>query len=217
MATKIKYGIHRNPLPNERGEFTYQVRLEPSGIFKLEDFIQKLETEDYTLARQAERIITLLRQELTNQLQNNMRFRINGIGTFMLKVGFKHQEGGRGRIGKTHFTNPDAITADAVEVVGLSFIPDPIFTRLLKRDMTVESVMEAGTVGHSAIRSKQEVIDFLTQYIKTNGHITRQTFTTEMGLTKYMGQKWLDDLAKSPESPITRQKDGRTFLYLLKE
>ena len=217
MATKIKYGIHRNPLPNEQGDFTYQVRLEPSGTFKLDDFILKLKANDKTLARQAERIITLLKQELTNQLQDNMRFRLNGIGTFQLKVGFKHQEGGRGRIGKTHFTNPEAITADAVEVTGLSFIPDPSFIRLLKRDMTVECVMEAGTVGHSAIHSEQEVIDFLTQYIQTNGYITRQTFTTEMGLTKYMGQKWLDDLAEDPQSPITRQKDGRTFIYLLKE
>jgi nucleoid DNA-binding protein len=217
MATKIKYGIHRNPLPNEQGDFTYQVRLEPSGTFKLDDFILKLKANDKTLARQAERIITLLKQELTNQLQDNMRFRLNGIGTFQLKVGFKHQEGGRGRIGKTHFTNPEAITADAVEVTGLSFIPDPSFIRLLKRDMTVECVMEAGTVGHSAIHSEQEVIDFLTQYIQTNGYITRQTFTTEMGLTKYMGQKWLDDLADDPQSPITRQKEGRSFIYSLKE
>ena len=121
MATKIKYGIHRNPLLNEKGEYTYQVRLEPSGTFKLDDFILKLEMKDKTLASQAERIFTLLRQELTNQLQDNMRFRINGIGSFQLKVGFKHQEGGRGRIGKTYFTNPEAITADAVEVTGLSF------------------------------------------------------------------------------------------------
>jgi nucleoid DNA-binding protein len=216
MATKIKYGIHRNPLPNEQGDFTYQVRLEPSGTFRLDDFILKLKTRDKTLARQAENIITLLKQELTNQLQDNMRFRLNGIGTFQLKVGFKHQEGGKGRIGKTHFTDPEAITADAVEVTGLSFIPDPSFIRLLKRDMTVES-MEGGSVGHSAIYSEQEVIDFLQHHLKTHGFITRQTFTTEMGLTKYMGQKWLDDLADDPQSPIIRQKDGRTFLYLLKE
>ena len=217
MATKIKYGIHRNPLLNEKGEYTYQVRLEPSGTFKLDDFILKLEMKDKTLASQAERIFTLLRQELTNQLQDNMRFRINGIGSFQLKVGFKHQEGGRGRIGKTYFTNPEAITADAVEVTGLSFIPDPTFIRQLKRDMTVESVREGGTVGHSASHSEQEVIGFLTRYLKANGYITRQTFTAEMGLTKYMGQKWLDDLAADPESPIIRQKDGRTFYYILKE
>lgn len=217
MATKIKYGIHRNPLPNEKGDYTYQVRLEPSGTFRLDDFILKLSTKDKNLARQAERIVTLLKQELTDQLQNNMRFRLNGIGTFQLKVGFKHQKGGRGRIGKMHFTDPEAITAEAVEVTGLSFIPDLSFIRLLKRDMTVESVMATGTVGHSAIHSEQEVIDFLRQYINTHGFITRQTFTTEMGLTKYMGQKWLDDLADDPQSPITKQKDGRTFLYLLKE
>jgi nucleoid DNA-binding protein len=217
MATKIKYGIHRNPIPDEQGNFTYQVRLEPTGTFKLDDFIMKLKTTDKNLARQAERVIMLLKQELTNQLQDNMRFRLNGIGTFQLKVGFKHQDGGKGRIGKTQFTNPEAITAEAVEVTGLSFIPDPSFIRLLKRDMTVESVMATGTVGHSAIHSEQEVIDFLQQHIKTHGYITRQTFTTKMGLTKYMGQKWLDDLADDPQSPITRQKDGRTFLYLLKE
>lgn len=217
MATKIKYGIHRNPLPNEEGNFTYQVRLEPSGTFKLEDFICKLKTTDKLLAKQADSVIQLLKQEVTNQLQDNMRFRLNGIGTFQLKVGFKHQKGGRGRIGKTHFTDPSAITADDVEVTGVSFIPDPSFIRLLKQDMTVESVMEAGAVGHSAIHSEQEVIDFLYQYIKTNGYITRQTFTTEMGLTKYMGQKWLDDLAEDPQSPICKEKEGRTFCYKLKE
>ncbi len=217
MATKIKYGIHRNPLPNEKGQFTYQVRLEPSGTFKLDDFILMLRTKDKNLARYAESIITLLKQEITSQLQNNMRFRLNGIGTFQLKVGFKHQEGGKGRKGKTYFTDPEAITTDAVEVTGLSFIPDPSYIRHLKRDMTVESVMTTGTIGHSAIHSEQEVIDFLLQYINTHGYITRLAFTTEMGLTKYMGQKWLDDLANDPQSPITRQKNGRTFLYLLKE
>ena len=217
MATKIKYGIHRNPLPNEKGDYTYQVRLEPSDTFRLDDFILKLSTKDKNLARQAERIVTLLKQELTNQLKDNMRFRLNGIGTFQLKVGFKHQKGGRGHIGKMHFTDPEAITAEAVEVAGLSFIPDPSFIRLLKRDMTVESVMATGTVGHSAIHSEQEVIDFLRQYINTHGFITRQTFTTEMGLTKYMGQKWLDDLADDPQSPLYKKKDRRSFVYKLKD
>lgn len=217
MATKIKYGIHRNPLPDEEGNYTYQVRIEPSGTFRLEDFFHKLKTEDKGLIKQAERVISLLKQELTNQLQDNMRFRLNGIGTFQLKVGFKHQEGGKGRIGKTHFTDPGAITADAVEVTGLSFIPDPSFIRLLKQNMTVESVMEAGAVGHSAIHSEQEVTDFLYEHIKTHGFITRQVFTAQMGLTKYMGQKWLDDLADDPKSPLYKEKDGRSFLYKLKD
>lgn len=217
MATKIKYGIHRNPLPNEQGDFTYQVRLEPSGTFKLEDFFNKLQTIDKPLSRQAEHIIRLLRQELINQLQDNMRFRLNGIGTFQLKVGFKHQEGEKGRIGKTHFTDPKAITAEAVEVTGVSFIPDPSFIRQLKQDMTVESVMEAGVVGHSAIHSEQEIHDFLFNYVKTHGSITRMVFTKEMGLTKYMGQKWLDDLADDPQSPIYKEKKGRTFFYKLKD
>jgi nucleoid DNA-binding protein len=217
MATKIKYGIHRNPLPNEEGNYTYQVRLEPSGTFKLEDFLYKLKSTDKSLAKQAESIINLLKQEVTSQLQDNMRFRLNGIGTFQLKVGFKHQEGGRGRIGKTHFTDPEAITADAVEVTGVSFIPDPTFIRLLKQDMAVESVMETGAVGHSAIYSEQEVTDFLYQYIKTHGFITRHVFTTQMGLTKYMGQKWLDDLADDPQSPLYKKKDRRSFVYKLKD
>lgn len=217
MATKIKYGIHRNPLPSEQGDYTYQVRLEPSGTFKLEDFFNKLQTTDKSLSRQAEHVIRLLKQELTNQLQDNMRFRLNGIGTFQLKVGFKHQDGGRGRIGKTHFTDPEAITADAVEVTGVSFIPDPSFIRQLKQDMTVESVMEAGVVGHSANHSEQEIQDFLYNYIRTHGSITRLAFTTEMGLTKYMGQKWLDDLADDPQSPIYKKKVGRIFLYKLKD
>ena len=217
MATKIKYGIHRNPHPNEEGSFTYQVRLEPSGTYKLEDFICKLKTKDKLLAKQADSVIQLLKQEVTNQLQDNMRFRLNGIGTFQMKVGFKHQEGGRGRIGKTHFTDPTAITADDVEVTGVSFIPDPSFIRLLKQDMTVESVMETGVVGHSANHSEQEILDFLYQYIKTHGSITRHTFTTAMGLTKYMGQKWLDELAKDPQSPIYKEKDGRVFFYKLKD
>ena len=217
MATKIKYGIHRNPLPNEQGNYTYQVRLEPSGTFKLEDFFNKLQATDKSLSKQAEHVIHLLKQELINQLQDNMRFRLNGIGSFQLKVGFKHQEGGRGRIGKTHFTDPEAITADAVEVTGLSFIPDPSFVRQLKQDMTVESVMEAGVVGHSAIYSEQEILDFIYNYIKTHGAITRMALTAEMGLTKYMAQKWLDDLADDPQSPIYKEKDGRTIFYKVKD
>jgi len=217
MATKIKYGIHRNPLPNEQGNYTYQVRLEPSGTFKLEDFFNKLQTIDKPLSRQVEHVVRLLKEELINQLQDNMRFRLNGIGTFQLKVGFKHQEGGRGRIGKTHFTDPEAITADAVEVTGVSFIPDPSFVRQLKQDMTVESVTEVGVVGHSAIHSEQEILDFLYKYIKTHGSITRLTLTQEMGLTKYMGQKWLDDLADDPQSPIYKEKKGRTFFYKMKD
>ena len=146
MATKIKYGIHRNPLPNEQGDYTYQVRLEPSGTFKLEDFFNKLQTTDKLLSRQAEHVI-----------------------------------------------------------------------RQLKQDMTVESVMEAGVVGHSANHSEQEIQDFLYNYIRTHGSFTRLAFTTEMGLTKYMGQKWLDDLADDPQSPIYKKKVGRIFLYKLKD
>lgn len=85
MADNIKYGIFPNPLPDEEGKTTYQVRHMPDGTMNEKSFLAHLKYHNTYNTIMMQSSLSVLKNEIIEQLRNNKRFRIDGIGTFQMQ------------------------------------------------------------------------------------------------------------------------------------
>ena len=213
MESKIKFGIYPNPLPDADGNTTYQVRHEPDATMNTQDFLAHLKFHNTFSATTMNAALSVLRDEIVEQLRDNRRFRIDGIGTFQMKVGLKADADEAGNVVKPHLTNPKQITARDVEVTGVTFIPDKSLVSDLRECTTTMNPSGAGVAGTSRQYTRQEVVNALNAYLEEHGSITRTAFATLLHLSGYAARKWLDQLTTEPYPKYVARKQGNTLVY----
>ena len=189
MVDNIKYGIFPNPQPDAEGKTTYQVRHMPDGTMNEKEFLAHLKYHNtYNTTTMLSSLI-VLKDEIIEQLRNNKRFRIDGIGTFQMKVGLKTKYDEEGNPIKPHFTDPDKITANDVEVQGVSFTPDPSFIKALKTKTSTRNKFGRGPAGRNKPYTREQVVGFLDNYLKEHHSITRKQLQYGLNITEYRAQK----------------------------
>lgn len=213
MTHKIKYCIFANPLPDSDGNTTYQVRHQPDGTMNTKAFLDHVKLHESFNTTAMNSALEILKDEIIEQLKNNKRFRIDGIGTFQMKVGLKSTTDEEGTPTKAHFTDPEKITARNVEVTGVSFIPDKSLITKLKCDTSAANSNGRGVVGRSKVYERQEIVNALNAYLAKHHFITRRTFQTLLHLSSYAAQKWLNLLINEEFPKYTAQKEGNTIIY----
>ncbi len=213
MIHKIKYGIYPNPLPDAEGNTTYQVRHMPEGTMSEKTFLAHLQYHNTYNTVMMRSSLSVLKDEIVEQLRNNMRFRIDGIGTFQMKVGLKTQYDEEGNPIKPHFTDPDAITANDVEVQGVSFTPDPSFVKALKDMTSTRNKYGRGPAGKNKPYTREQVMAFLDEYLTEHHSITRKQMEFGLNITAYRAQKWLDKLTAEEPPKYYCEKQGATYVY----
>jgi nucleoid DNA-binding protein len=213
MAYKIKYGIFPNPQPDAEGNTTYQVRHTPEGTMNEKDFLAHLKYHNTYNTTMMQSSLIVLKDEIIEQLRDNKRFRIDGLGTFQMKVGLKMKYDKEGNPLKPHYTDPNKITANDVEVQGVSFTPDPSFVKALKFRTSTSNKYGRGTAGKNQPYTHDEIINFLDSYLKEHHSMTRRQMERALNITAYRAQKWLDDITAEPNSKYYRKKQGNTYVY----
>ena len=213
MSKTIKYGVYPNPLPDADGNITYQVRTEPYYTIDTEAFLSHLRLHNLCNISQMRASLSILIEEIIEQLRDNNRFRIDGLGTFQMKVGLKTKTDEMGNDIKQHYTDPKQITAHDVEVTGISFIPDKTIIRQLRSNIHMEKTSKRGKVGKSEKYTRDEIIHLLDSYLAEHDFITRSTFQNRLGLTRYAAEKWLDRLTTEVTPRYIGCKEGNTVVY----
>jgi nucleoid DNA-binding protein len=213
MAYKIKYGIFPNPQPDAEGNTTYQVRHTPEGTMNEKDFLAHLKYHNTYNTTMMQSSLIVLKDEIIEQLRDNKRFRIDGLGTFQMKVGLKMKYDKEGNPLKPHYTDPNKITANDVEVQGVSFTPDPSFVKALKFRTSTSNKYGRGAAGKNQPYTHDEIINFLDSYLKEHHSMTRRQMERALNITAYRAQKWLDDITAEPNSKYYRKKQGNTYVY----
>lgn len=213
MVDKIKYGIYPNPQPDEEGNTTYQVRHTPEATMSEKSFLAHLKYHGTYNTIMMESSLTVLKEEIIEQLKANRRFRIDGIGTFQMKVGLKMKYDEEGNPVKPHFTNPNDITANDVEVQGVSFRPDPSFVKALKSKTSTRNKYGKGAAGRNQPYTREQIVKFLDNFLKEHHSMTRRQMERELNITPYRAQKWLDTLTAEPMSHYYAKKQGNTYVY----
>lgn len=213
MAFKIKYGIFPNPQPDAEGNTTYQVRHTPEGTMDEKAFLAHLKYHNTYNATTMQSSLSVLKDEIIEQLRENKRFRIDGVGTFQMKVGLKMQYDEEGNPIKPHYTDPNKITANDVEVQGVSFTPDPSFVKALKDRISTTNKYGRGAAGKNKPYTREEIINFLDSYLKEHHSMTRRQMERALNITPYRAEKWLNDITSEPYSKYYSKKQGNTYVY----
>ena len=213
MEKKIKFGIYPNPQPDSEGNTTYQVRHEPDTTMSTPEFLAHLKYHSTFNTTMMSGALDVLREEIVEQLQSNRRFRIDGIGTFQMKVALSDDVDDEGNTSRPHITDPKQITARNVEVTGVTFVPDKSFIDDLKEGTSTTNVNGAGVVAASKHHERQEVINTLNKYLAEHGSITRRSFATLLQVSDYQARKWLQLLTTEPYAKYVARKQGNTIVY----
>ena len=157
--------------------------------------------------------LSVLKDEIIEQLRENKRFRIDGVGTFQMKVGLKMQYDEEGNPIKPHYTDPNKITANDVEVQGVSFTPDPSFVKALKDRISTINKYGRGAAGKNKPYTREEIINFLDSHLKEHHSMTRRQMERALNITPYRAEKWLNDITSEPYSKYYSKKQGNTYVY----
>ena len=213
MAYKIKYGIFPNPQPDAEGNTTYQVRHTPEGTMDEKAFLAHLKYHNTYNTTMMQSSIIVLKDEIVEQLRENKRFRIDGLGTFQMRVGLKTKYDEEGNPIKPHYTDPNKITANDVEVQGVSFTPDPSFVKALKDRISTTNKYGRGAAGKNKPYTREEIINFLDSYLKEHHSMTRRQMERALNITPYRAEKWLNDITSEPYSKYYSKKQGNTYVY----
>ncbi len=213
MAFKIKYGIFPNPQPDAEGNTTYQVRHTPEGTMDEKAFLAHLKYHNTYNTTTMQSSLSVLKDEIIEQLRENKRFRIDGVGTFQMKVGLKMQYDEEGNPIKPHYTDPNKITANDVEVQGVSFTPDPSFVKALKDRISTINKYGRGAAGKNKPYTREEIINFLDSHLKEHHSMTRRQMERALNITPYRAEKWLNDITSEPYSKYYSKKQGNTYVY----
>lgn len=216
MAKKINFSVHRNPQPDSEGNATFQVRNENYRTMTTNELLSHLEYNGLARRELMEMALAVLQKEIVEQVTDNKRLHLNGIGTFFLKLGFRHRKDENGKEIKPHFTDPDSITGNDVAIETISFTPDSGLLGLMQRySYSFENVNKKGTVGKSAVIDLEQIKSTLQDYFKENNQITASQFRALFKQTKYKSEKFLEELVSGPSPYLKRERVGKMFIYRL--
>ena len=214
---KIKFSVHQNPLKDEEGRTTYQVRQDTLGTIDTKGLERLLAQHglqnNFTLGG----AIEWLKKQFVSQMNFNRRVHVDGLGTFSLTIGLKPIIDEDGTKHKRIVTNPNDITGNEVEVTGINFVPDKELLNYAKQHLVYfEHSAPRGSVGHSAWytdeQMRQSVISFLTEH----KYLTRPLFSKLWHITRYKAELILAQLCEGDDAILVRQKQGHTIFYYLK-
>ena len=214
MGQTIKFSVHRNPLKDAEGNDTYQVRHETTFTVGKQFIKDHLERFHIIYPEALESALSVLQREIVEQLTDNRRVHLEGLGTFYLKLCFRKRIDEFGQEVKPHFTDPSKITGNDIAIDTIGFTPDKEFVQKLKtHGYHFVNATGRGNVGHSAIYTKEEMIAKLDNYFETHDYITCGIMQGSFGLTKYMARKWLEELSTNPSLYLIGRKIGQTVTY----
>ena len=214
MKKFIRFGVFSNPSKDADGNESYHVRHETHGVANLKKIVYDLERRHHPEAPHFAAVVGELKNQIIDNLTDNYNVHIEGLGNFYLKLGFQKQTNLIGEEVKPHFTDPTKITGNDVVVESIGFIPDEEFLSELRNgDYHFENGTGKGNVGHSTQYNREQIIKGLDEYFENHVHITRQIMEGRFSLTKYMAQKWLDELSEMPSAYLRAEKIGTVFVY----
>ena len=87
MGNTIKFGVHRNPLPDKEGKETYHVRHETDLALNLDYIVDQVRLYNEAEASHVKTVVDVLRRHIVETLTDNHNVHIDGLGNFYLKLG----------------------------------------------------------------------------------------------------------------------------------
>ena len=212
----IYFSVHANPLKNEDGETTYQVRQDTRGALSTKGLMKYMRDNHIMPTVNLDSVVEMLGRLLAEKMADNAKVHLEGLGVFSLTLGLKPKVDEEGRKHKRIVTKPETITGNDVEITGVSFVPDKEFMETIRRKAPHFSQTGGkGKVGHSPDYTEKQVKAFLTDWFCENQYINRRLFRFCTHVTKYKAEQWLTQLSTGDNPFLIEDRRMRNLYYYL--
>lgn len=209
----INFTVHANPLKNEAGETTYQVRQDTRGALSTKGLKDYMKTFHILPTVELNGVIEELGELLAEKMVGNAKVHLEGLGVFSLTLGLIPEVDEEGRKHKRVVTDPEKITGNDVEITGVSFVPDKEFMeKIRRRSPHFSQTRGKGAVGHSLNYTDEQMKAFLTQYLSEHSYINRRLLRFCTHVTRYMAAQWLTRLSHG-DNPLLIEDNRMGNLY----
>lgn len=214
MLNTLNYSIHANPLKDDEGRTTFQVRHDILGTLNTQGLVDHLKRHHLLANIPVEAVLEVLREEIVEHLLSNVNLHFDGIGTFYLNIGFKPVDDGEGGTCKRVVTNPEDIDGNDLVVTGLGFTPDKEFTQMVTwAPVHFEHSMQFADAGHSVVYTREEITNLVLSFIDEYGFISRRSFQQFFHLTYYSTRRWLEALTSGDNPPLLKSMEVTAYVY----
>ena len=212
----IYFTVHANPLKNEEGETTYQVRQDTRGSLSTKGLEKYLRDNQIMPTVHLGSVVETLSRLLAEKMVDNAKVHLEGLGVFSLTLGLKPDVDEDGKKHKRVVTCPEKITGNDVEITGVSFVPDKAFMDTIRKKYPhFTQTGGKGKVGHSPDYTEEQVKAFLTTYLSEKVFINRRMFQFMTGATKYKTRQWLTQLSTGDNPFLIEESRMRNLYYYL--
>ena len=212
----IYFTVHANPLKNENGETTYQVRQDTRGALSTKGLEKYLRDNHIMPTINLDSVVEMLSRLLAEKMVDNAKVHLEGLGVFSLTLGLKPEVDEDGKKHKRVVTSPEKITGNDVEITGVSFVPDKAFMDTIRKKYPhFTQTGGKGKVGHSPDYTEEQVKTFLSNYLRENSFISRRIFNLMTGATKYKTKQWLTQLSTGDNPFLIEESRMRNLYYYL--
>ena len=159
----INFSVHSNPLKNEDGETTYQVRQDTRGALSTKGEMRYMRDNHVMPTVDLASVIGMLARLQAEKMVDNAKVHLEGLGVFSLTLGLKPMVDEEGQKCKRIVTKPETITGNDVEITDVSFVPDKEFMETIRcKAPHISQTGDKGKVGHSPDYTEKQVKAFLT-------------------------------------------------------
>jgi len=207
----ILYDVYATPNPGGGGEQLYHPRSVTYGS-QMDDQELKEYLERNTRINSSQFVgaIEALTQEIPEQLLQNKRVHIRGMGTFYLRIGVRQREDDNGHWYTPQFTDADAITARDLRIEGIGFRADPTWCR---RVCQCSQPFERARTRHQKPVSRSELLLYIDQTVSEKGYVTVRDVQTDLDTTNYHARRLLEELCVGDQPKLYRKMAGHAYLY----
>ena len=214
---KIRFSVHENPLKDEQGRTTYQVRQDTRGTINTEGLEAELALHsiqnNFTLGG----AVDWIQKQLISQMNFNHRVHLNGLGTFSLSIGLRPVIDEDGTKHKRIVTDPKEITGNELEVTGINFVPDKELLMNAKKELVYfEHSAPRGSVGHSTEYTEEEMRQSIIAWFAEHDYLTRPILIRQWNITDHKARKWLKHFTTEDNALLACRKQAGTLFYFLK-
>ena len=216
-AVKVRYSVHANPLKDEQGNTTYQVRQDTLGTVDTKGLEAELNHYNMSNNFTLEGAVITIQKLLIEMFKFNRRVHLNGLGTFSLSIGLKPIVDEDEKQHKRIVTDPSKITGNEIEVKGINFVPDKELMTAAKSELVYfEHSTRRGSVGHSKSYTDEELRQSLIAWFAEHDYLTCPLFMRIWHLTRYKAEELLTQLCEGENALLVRRKQAQTIFYYLK-
>ena len=208
----IKYIEHRTPMKDESGEYLIHPMFVHNDIYDFKDMRNGMRQHNQMSPTQFLAAMEAVKNETMTALWQGMEVKVGDMFIIRPKLKLVDHQDENGKVWHKVYHEGDRIPANEVALEGFEVRVTKEFEREFRCNYHVGCSHHPYKGSMPAKEQSQELLD-ITNYCRKHGYITVRNLMDLHGVTKYHAQKVLNDYCEGEFPKMTREKEGRLYIY----